>query len=335
MKAVITSTSALYYWRTHSRLLSAAPASPERSPSRRRNMHIEAPSARLVSELRAWGLVDPASETNLLVSSRGARRSLKNARASLCLGPFPANSFELVFDDVWVASPELMFLLLARELTLVELVEIGCELCGTYRLTEDGSAFGLAPLTSVQKLRAYAARASGMHGRKKALRALQWVVDDAASPAETALAIALGMPYRHGGFGLGGFVLNRELALDRCASHMFGRDTIRPDFFWTGSRHPLEYDSSTYHSSREQAELDERRRNAYAAMGMCVTVVRPRHLRNTGLLDEVARSVRSNSGRKWGRLPADFEYRKDALHEHLFRFWRSAQCPVDSQMPAP
>lgn len=321
MQAILCGVAALENLRRNSPLLGGADSRAPKLPERKGPVHVDTPSATTVSDLVSWGLVSSPSDVHLLVTANTQRRQLKGVTYTTCSGPFPAGSFERLAGQVYTVSAELLFLLAARTLPLVRLLELGYELCGTYRLTEGVPAYGRIPLTNVAHLRAYLNRATGIHGRKKALRATQWLVDGSASPAETALAIVFVLPYRHGGYGLGGFQLNRSITLNETAARMLGRSTIRPDFYWPKARYPVEYDSSLYHSGREQADYDERRRNAYSAMKMGITVLRPRHILNFGLMDEAAQVIRKNIGKKPGRAPTDYTYLKEELRQEAFRYW--------------
>ena len=320
MEAILCGASALDYWRRHPELLGDSYSSRRTAPLRKGNIPVDTPSAEIVNELATMSLVSP-SDAHLLVTSTRARRKIHGVTCTVCSGPFPANSFVRAMAQVYVPRPELLFLLLARHLSFVRLLEVGFEICGTYRLAGGVATYDAPPLASVASICDYANRATGLHGRKNALRAAQWLVDGSGSPAETALAIVLGLPYRHGGYGLGGFQLNRELQLNESAARILGRTTIRPDFYWPTAKHPAEYDSAQYHSTREQADYDERRRNAYDAMGMSVTVFRSRHLVDFSLMDEMACSIRKNIGMRTTPVPAGYAYLKSDLLEEAFRSW--------------
>ena len=320
MEAILNTTSALDYWRHHSESKGCSSFPCGSEPARKGPVRVCTPSAAIASDLASWGLANP-DDMQLLVTSADMRRQLKGVSCMVCKGPFPANSFVRTLGQVYVECPELLFVLLAQSLPLVRLLEVGFELCGTYRMVDGSPAYGFEPLTSVARIRSYAPRAGNIRGAGAALSAAQWLLDGSGSPAETALAIVFGLPLRLGGYALGGFQLNAELQLNETAARLLGRDTIRPDLYWEKAKHPAEYDSSCYHSGREQADYDERRRNAYAAMGMSVTVIRSRHIISFGRIDEIACTIRKNIGRKCFHVPSDYEYRKDALLAEAFRYW--------------
>lgn len=322
MEAVLCDISALECWRSRSELIGSPDASRSAVPRRRGHLHVDAPSASLVHDLRQWGIVEK-DEVHLLVGEHDQKRHLDGAHVHLLSTEVPAGSFVRVVGQVFAVSPELLFVMMAPRLTLVQLLELGHELCGTYRLPGgDGATYGVKPLTSVSELRSFVRKCKGIRGRAAALSALQWIADGSRSPAETALSIIFRLPYRHGGYALGKPLLNHTITLNDASSRILGRGTITPDLYWPGARHPCEYDSAQFHSTRERAEHDERRRNAYGAMGMGVTVFRPRHLLDRELMDKMADSVRRNCHMRTNRQPDDYARRHAELFEEVFRRWR-------------
>ena len=322
MEAVICDISALNYWRSNSDPEGSFTPPRAYEPASKGRPQVDTPSASLVSDLASWGLVE-RDDVNLLVASAEDRRRIKGVSYIVLSMEVPASSFVRALGQVYVVSPELLFIQLARRLPLVELLEVGYELCGTYRLDAGGEAatYNLKPLTSVSQLSSYARRAKGVYGRERAEQALQWLADNSASPAETALAIMFKLPRRLGGYGMGNLMLNHEIKLNENAASILGRPTIRPDLFWIEAKHPAEYDGNLFHSSSEQQEYDERRRNAYMAMGMSVTVFRPRHMCNINLMDEMAEAVRKNIGARHREPPKNYAILHRELFYQVFRFW--------------
>lgn len=321
MEAVMCDITALHYWRTRSDALGTDVGRGRAVPSRRSRPNIDTPSAATVEYLDSLSLAQDG-KVCLLVSSASDRRILKNASITVLGTEVPSRSFVRAIGQVHVVAPELLFVMAANKLSLPRLLELGYELCGTYRMTSPRPTYNVEPLTCVASLRAYAQKAKGIRGCRAALHACKYLADGSASPAETALSIMFRLPLHFGGYGLGAPLLNHELALNETASRLLGgRGTIKPDFYWASARHPAEYDSSLYHSTREQASEDERRRNAYVALGMGVTVVRPRHLCQITLLDEIANAIRKNTGIRACRIPADYQERHDKLFQEVCRYW--------------
>ena len=322
MEAVLSDLSALAYWRSHSERLGDVLILRRMVPERKGRATIEAPSSSLADDLASWGLAG-RNDIHLLVSRREDARRIKGVTCTVCTCELPARSFVRVLGQVYAVCPELLFIQMAQQLELVPLLELGHELCGTYRLVDGEAIYGVEPLTNVSKLKSYTERAEGVRGRRRALQAIKWLADSSASPAETALSIMFRLPYRYGGYGLGNPVLNYEIELNETASHILGRRTMRSDLFWIRAKHATEYDGKRYHSSREQAEYDERRRNAYVAMGMNVTVLTTRHLCNLHLLDEMVEVIRKSTGIRQRKLPADYPFLHEDLFNEVFAWWIS------------
>lgn len=107
---------------------------------------------------------------------------------------------------------------LAQRRPLEEAVYFGFALCSLYRIVPAAPG-GLQqrdqrpsssqkhivadrPLTTVKHIESYLNNAKGNRGCAKAHFALKFVRDGSRSPMESALAITLGLPRIHGGFGL-------------------------------------------------------------------------------------------------------------------------------------
>lgn len=320
MEAIISDISALAYWRNHSYDLAGVFAPRNVEPKRRGVPPVGPLSKAMVDDLAGWRLVD-RTDAHLLVTSKNDAHLIQGVTCQVCSSALPTGSLVRALGSYYVVAPELLFIQLASHLSLGELLMVGYEFCGTYRLADEGPVYGLDPLTSVLKLKAYTQRAKRLRGRQKAEQAIQWLADGSGSPAETALAIMFKLPYRHGGYGLGNFRLNQRISLNETGARILGRYSLRPDLFYPEPQHPVEYDGKLYHSSKEQADYDERRRNAYAAMGMAVTVITSRHLCNIDLLDEMAAIVRKNTGSRLNKLPSDYGLRHYNLFNEVCAYW--------------
>jgi hypothetical protein len=78
-----------------------------------------------------WGLSAPL---HVLAQNTGVRRTTATLRRHICSQPLPTGSLIQISPELIVASPELCFLQMASELSLLDLVGLGFEFCGTYRL---------------------------------------------------------------------------------------------------------------------------------------------------------------------------------------------------------
>ena len=164
----------------------------------------------------------------VLVRTSAGRRDGDCLRSHYSGSAYPAGSFVKVpvegFGAVCCSSPELTFLQSAVKHTLLETVYMGYALCSSYRIDADAEN-GIAlregddePLTSVARIGQYLAKVDGAYGTAKARRALAYVRDGSISPTESAMAMALSMPRRFGGFAAGDVVLGENVAGRGCLS---------------------------------------------------------------------------------------------------------------------
>jgi len=130
MDIIISHNSALEYWRMHRgvRIDDAARL-------RRKNLPGRLPRASDIRGAAPSGMTYPI---NLMVSSQNAKRRTKMVRPRVCSGRVPEWCFIKVGEGVSVSSPQFCFFQMAGELSFVELIKLGLELCGTYSLSAPG-----------------------------------------------------------------------------------------------------------------------------------------------------------------------------------------------------
>ena len=119
-----------------------------------------------------------------------------------------------------VSTPELALVQAAtQEKNLVALLELGWELCGSYRTARTSlqHAYQVDPLTTTKSLQDFASRNASLDGAGKVARILPYFADGSASPRETKLALILGLPMMHGGQGLGIPSMNHEVSANGAA----------------------------------------------------------------------------------------------------------------------
>lgn len=188
----------------------------------------------------------------------------------------PAGSLRRVGRGVFVVSPECCMRQLACELDVAQLVMLGYELCGSYSFAADGSAaFETLPQTSVGKLRRHAEASQGAHGVKRMRGALSLVGNGSRSPAETAVAMLLGMPHRYGGYGFPAPVLNYRVDPRGSRRALVAQSHFFCDLCWPDRRVAVEYDSDLCHTGAERIARDARRRAGLLALGItAITLTR-------------------------------------------------------------
>lgn len=265
MAIFIGGRSALAFWR----------ASQNRhalSPTKARPRQGVTPKSAELEELdfEKLGLVD--RPITLLVASPADRRMLKNVQCCAWEGSALAGSFVKVHSGVYVSTPEAVFLQLAKQKDLVDLIKVGMEFCGFYSIDSktEGGFSTRPPLTSTLAIGRYLAKAAGVRGVKKANQALSYVVDGSASPAETNAVILLCLPTSLGGFGIPKPELNRCFELPATAKALARQRSFKCDMYWPQLRAAIEYDSDLWHSGEGRLTDDSVRRNAIEHLGLTV-----------------------------------------------------------------
>ena len=242
---------------------------------------------------------------DVLVNDKNAMRTSSYV-LSHRWGHLPVGSCAKIAQALYVSAPEACFLQLASSVDLVELIKIGCELCGAYAVANDEvDLVDLHPRTSAEKLRRYLDRASGLAGVKTARRAASFVVDGSASPMETSIALLLTLPTSLGGFGFPRPSMNHEVQVK-------GRK-YRCDLCWPTQRFALEYDSDSHHSSQYKLNVDSARRTQLELAGFHVVSISKMQVFQSILFRDVARVTAEYLGIRHQSTRVDFEARHARL----------------------
>lgn len=254
-----------------------------------------------------------------LVSSPVKGASQSNATYHVWRTPLPARAFFHVARNVYVCSPELAFLQVAGTLPLVETIRLGYELCGNYSLDQqtDGGFFKREALTTPDKLLACCNAATRARGLKKARQAIGHVLPNAASPAETRLAMCIALPCRLGGLGLDAPQVNGHIPLSVRDKKLLGKSHFICDLYWPDRRVALEYDSDTFHTGADRISHDSQRRNALAHQDVTVLTMTAQTFRNVDAFNKTGRILAKHLGTSVRPRCADFELRQAALRHTL------------------
>ena len=278
MKAYVTHTTALFYWR----VISPARALP-----------------RSVGGEGLWGCCETVQDTkrinfpsalhgagklDLLVPDAGLRVMPREFDYHVNSRPYPPGSFLMVADDIWVASPELCFLQMGETLSVAGLIALGLELCGGYRLRpEGGFSSNCPPLASPASIARFLEAAAGHRGVKAARRAARFLLEGSASPMESALYERVCLPLQLGGYASPQPELNGSMALTRGQQNVARRSTLYGDLYWRDRNVLLEYDGERDHTGREKLTRDAMRDNAIAS----------RHIRRLTVTADLYRDFRA------------------------------------------
>ena len=270
-----------------------------------------------------------ASCMDLCVSRQRGRRSFQGATCHLMSGSYPEGSFCQLDEGVLVTGPELTFLQMARVLDDDLLVAYGYEICGYFARTSAEHGFCNCPaLTSTSKIKDYLDRLARLRGNRgegmpwgyaRALRALRYVRDGAASPEEAVTSMVLTLPGARGGYGLPPARLNAAVRLSAAAAELFGIEEFVCDMSWDGHGLVAEFQGGQ-HKQRTRRSYDSRKGNVLGADGWTIVEVDRGMLERASLMDEVAKSISAGLGIRWRQPGASRATRQLRLRNKLLRY---------------
>lgn len=234
--------------------------------------------------------------------------------------PFPDTAFAEAGEGFLMSTPEFCFLQMAGCLSLVQLIQLGFELCGTYALVGGAPAVRrAAPLTTKAKLAAFVEQSSGARGCKKAARAVRYVQDGAASPMETMLAMMLCLPYGLGGYGLEKPLINHRVDVPSSSKRLADRAYCVCDLCWPEAKLCVEYDSARYHVDPDRQDSDARRRSTLIALGYTVVTVTRGQVMDAGAFNRLAHQLAKQTGKRLRYSDPDFTRKHRALRSELLQ----------------
>jgi hypothetical protein len=205
-------------------------------------------------------------ETNsehITVSRNNARFYINGKKVRSCELDLPANAI-VERNGKMVASPELMFLEFASDLSIHQLILLGLQLCSH----KHGKPY--EAITTKEKIEAFLANALGHRGHRKAMRALKYVKNGSASIMESLMYMILTLPYALGGYGLDGAVFNHRIEINGDVRQILGKNNCYADLYYKKAKLAVEYDSFAYHKSPFEQGKDNIRADALEKQGITV-----------------------------------------------------------------
>lgn len=223
---------------------------------------------------------------------------MKNVTLHYQKGRYPNNSFLKYNNEIYIASPELVFLQMAKKFNEIELLMFGLEICGSYALSDanpDGFIFNLPAITTKSRilnyLRNFKSNNNNFPGICKASKISQYIIDGSASPQESKVIIKLCCQRKLGGYGVKNLKANYRISLSDGAINILGRNTIRPDLCCPKTKIAIEYQSRQFHNNLEQFEIDKIRTAALNVDGWKTFSFVPSQMRNVLAFHQIAISI--------------------------------------------
>ena len=293
MRVFASHDTALSYWRTHFPLDSELGA-----PARMSSAQECASNKPDILDCIPESLIVPGRPIDILVFDVASCHASTQVKYHLWGGVIPDNAFYKI-GSMMVSSPEFTFLQMAQKLPLVQLIALGCELCGLYVLDQDGNTVRntfdacptrLAPLTNLEKLKSFLGATKRASGIQKATRALKYVVEGSRSPMETMVYLYLCLPPLLGGYGLEKPVMNATIELDDAARQIAQRGYCQGDLCWPEHKLDIEYHGEV-HVGAAQMKSDVGRTLGIEHMGWRVITVTSPQVRDVDRFELIAQEA--------------------------------------------
>jgi hypothetical protein len=268
---------------------------------------------------------------DILIAGKKARQANPLLRQHIFSGQTPAGSFERIGKEPAVSSPEFCLYQLASELSLIQLIELAYEFCGSYALppvlrgsvehhdiepAEKGFS-DRESLTDTTKLLAFTEGMKGVQGQRKLKRALRYTLERSASPMETKLAMLLTLPFKLGGYGFIQPELNYRIVPTSQARSSVSKNFYSCDLYWPDYLLAVEYDSDLFHTGSERISTDSKKRNSLATLGITVITVTKKQLLDVKEFDKVAKQLATQMERRIQFTNPDFVKARWELRQQI------------------
>ena len=335
-KLFISHSSALEFWRKHDlsraggikRVRTSSLKGATADPTELRRLAKQAsPDAGRVYGAQAGESLQKAvahldikeAPLHIMVSSREDRRKRPNLIAHYYPKPLADGSFCQIGHNVYVASPELTLVQMATMLSDVEVLELCLEFCSGYTINPDAErGFDDRPaLTTRKRLLAYVEKMGGHRGVGQIKPILPYVIDDSASPMETAVLMLLCLPSRKGGYQLPLPKHNVEIPITGRARSHTGRKHLVCDLYWERFHLDVECDSTANHSSKQQLGIDSDRRIILDAMQYHYVGITRWQLEDSGRFLDAVQAIRRIMGFKLRKTAPHIEQKRERLRSFL------------------
>ena len=188
-----------------------------------------------------------AYEQPISVAVPAASERIRSKHVECCVYErcVPQGAFLDIGNGLVISGPELLFVELASSMRPVEHLMLGHEICGTFGRDAASPyngpiAYGLRPLTSVERIAAFLDKTKNLRGSTRARKTLERLNDNAWSPTESLVAALFRLPIDDLGYDLGPLILNPRIERTQ---NLPGSKTSRvPDIVIAGTDIGVNYD---------------------------------------------------------------------------------------------
>ena len=237
---------------------------------------------------------------HVLVFDRNHRRTSHFHEAHAWTSDVPDGSLLDLGTGAFVSSPSFTFLQTAAMHSLVDTVAYGMELCGSFSFDplSDRGMRKRVPLVTLGQLRAYLSHARTCSGYKQACKALDYIVEGAASPMEATDEMLLCLPYRYGGYGVPKPEMNELIELDESAVRIAKRSVCFADLCWMEQKLDVEHHGKHDHDDESGFLSDRARTMALENMGFEVIEITNEQVRDIEVFESTAIRIANKLGKR-------------------------------------
>lgn len=290
-------------------------------------LSLSVPTRNDVERYRALPIRTSHIPLHCVVPKPRNRRNIKDGHCHVFGGEMNAIRLHKSMDESFlcVVSPEVLFLEMAAQLSGIELVKLGYELCGVYSLPMSQPNYAGTPrgfsrrkaLTSVERLTAHVASQGSNRSVKKARWALRYVLDGSASPRETELSMLMVFPRKLGGYGLEKPEIRHEFATSSDVLLFLSGKSAAFDLHWPDAGVLLRYGDRTCRGDADERKRKQRQTSLESSSSRVLHITN-RDFRYVERLDEVANAVARCHGRHLRNdLQYDFVVRQTELRKRV------------------
>lgn len=225
-----------------------------------------------------------------------------------CKHEFAPGSLVPLSSEVYCLNAPCLFLMLGRELDVVNTIRLGLRLCATYSKYGTQIDYSVPSATNVDMMLRYLDTCSHVYGVKHARRCAHYLADNIHSVAEEMLYLQLCLPKLLGGYALHGAIPNMPITLsrhNRFCTERFG------DLCWPEYRICVEYDSTEYHGTYDDLPRDSIRRAEIMSHGFTVITITAKQLYNVELFRSVATLILNHAHKRFRYTPEFYQRQMD------------------------
>ncbi len=269
----------------------------------------------------------------LLFEGRAFRSHRTNIQIRRWNGRVPAGSL-CKAGNFLTASPEFCFLLVASDIRricqeglrdwqyIIVLVELGCELCGTYskQISKRGFINRKNQLVGTWQMRDFVCHMAHERGAKLAYKSLFWVIDGLNSPMETAVYLMMCLPRTWGGLALPRPWSNSNLSVPEELWNKTWKRHVMPDLYWPEQGLVVEFFGEDFHAGNEREDLE--RQEIEQDMGLKIVTFWKEDVLDLKRFNAKAASVARYLGRELPEMSANFSALQATLQMMLVKHQR-------------